>query len=169
MGLRAPPPATFRGEGEPLKRTLCSEGPARPTANRALNGNYFFVLSVCLRGLAPVQTRCSPHPLLASFLEPGCVSREGCQEPGRGPGLMEDGFQLSCPLPVSLLPSRRARPGWGLFLAHLHFGCLFLGVLLPAPWEALLRKAVAGWLGRATFNLCLLLWSDGTLFFYEIK
>lgn len=44
-----------------------------------------------------------------------------------------------------------------------------LGVLLPAPWEALLRKSVAGWRGRADFNLCLLLWSGGTLFLYKIQ
>ena len=82
---------------------------------------------------------------------------------------MGDRFYLSCPLSVSLLPSRRACPRWGLFLGHLHFGCLFLGVLLPAPWEALIRKSVAGQLSRTIFNLCLLLRSGVTLFLYKIQ
>lgn len=137
LGLRAPPPATFRGEGEPLKRTLLG-GPSQAHSRSCFEWELFFVLSVCLRGLAPVQTRCSPHPLLASFLEPGCVSREGCHSARQG--TRTHGRWLSALLSTSCLPApRQEGMSWmGSFLGHLHFGCLFLGVLLPAPWEALL-------------------------------
>lgn len=47
---RTPPsPALFRGEAECLKRALCWEGLARPTVNRALNGDYFCALCLLKR------------------------------------------------------------------------------------------------------------------------
>lgn len=152
------PPATFRGKGEPLKRALCWEGPARPTVNRALNGNYFCAQCLLKRPRScPNSLKSSPFasPLSGTWLcQPGRLSQ--------GPWKIAFTFPVISSRSPCSQAGRHALDGvfaWG----HPHFGCLFLGVPLPAPWEASIRRFVTGQFGKAASDLCLLLWSGDSV------
>lgn len=119
-----------------------------------------FVLSVCLRGLAPVQTRRSPHPLLVPFLEPGYVSQEGCH---KAPGRLLSPFLSSPGLPApkqegmlwmgSLLGVTSILAASSLESPFQLLGKPRLGDLLQAS-SARLPPTSACFSGRVTLFLC---------------
>lgn len=117
LGLRAPPPATFRGEREPLKRTLGWEGPARPTANRALNGNDFCAQCLLKRARScPNSLQSSPFARLLSGTRLRKLGRlSQCPSPGREPGPMEGGFHLLSS-PCLRAPKQEGVPWMGSLL-----------------------------------------------------